>query len=145
MDDIQNPYRNQHDFDFRFMFTLNKIYAWTLTEYQRVVMLDADNLFLRAPDELFQCGQFCAVFINPCIFHTGLFVLQARFINYFLTLTLSLLMISDVISKRGVVAVGHQQEMGSDVPNGFSILYRNLYSNVLILLPQSAAIKRDFQ
>ncbi|KAE8712945.1 putative glucuronosyltransferase PGSIP7 [Hibiscus syriacus] len=27
-------------------------------------------------DELFQCGQFCAVFINPCIFHTGLFVLQ---------------------------------------------------------------------
>ncbi|KAJ7952501.1 Nucleotide-diphospho-sugar transferases superfamily protein [Quillaja saponaria] len=27
-------------------------------------------------DELFQCGRFCAVFINPCIFHTGLFVLQ---------------------------------------------------------------------
>jgi hypothetical protein len=76
VDDIQNPYRNQNNFDLRFMFTLNKIYAWTLTEYQRVVMLDADNLFLRAPDELFQCGQFCAAFINPCIFHTGLFVLQ---------------------------------------------------------------------
>ncbi|KAK5813139.1 Glycogenin-2 [Gossypium arboreum] len=36
----------------------------------------ADNLFLHKTDELFQCGQFCAVFINPCIFHTGLFVLQ---------------------------------------------------------------------
>lgn len=46
-------------------------------EYDRVVMLDADNLFLRNPDELFQCGQFCAAFINPCVFHTGLFVLQA--------------------------------------------------------------------
>lgn len=42
-------------------------------------MLDADNLFLRKTDELFQCGQFCAVFINPCIFHTGLFVLQVEF------------------------------------------------------------------
>lgn len=45
-------------------------------DYDRVVMLDADNLFLQNTDELFQCGQFCAVFINPCIFHTGLFVLQ---------------------------------------------------------------------
>ncbi|KAH7276693.1 hypothetical protein KP509_39G017900 [Ceratopteris richardii] len=39
-------------------------------------MLDADNLFLKKTDELFQCGQFCAAFIDPCIFHTGLFVLQ---------------------------------------------------------------------
>lgn len=74
--DIPNPYSNQKNFDMRFMFTLNKIYAWKLTEYQRVVMLDVDNLFLRRPDELFQCGQFCAAFINPCIFHTGLFVLE---------------------------------------------------------------------
>lgn len=79
VDDIQNPYRANHSFDKRFAFTLNKIYAWRLTEYQRVVMLDVDNLFLRKPDELFQCGQFCAVFINPCIFHTGLFVLQASY------------------------------------------------------------------
>ncbi|CAM0903454.1 unnamed protein product [Alopecurus aequalis] len=39
-------------------------------------MLDSDNMFLQNTDELFQCGQFCAVFINPCIFHTGLFVLK---------------------------------------------------------------------
>ena len=84
VDDIQNPYRFQRDFDLRFMFTLNKIYAWRLTEYQRVVMLDVDNLFLRAPDELFQCGQFCAAFINPCVFHTGLFVLQASYSVFFI-------------------------------------------------------------
>lgn len=81
--DIPNPYRNQGDFDMRFMFTLNKIYVWSLTAYERVVMLDADNLFLRKSDELFQCGQFCAVFINPCIFHTGLFVLEVSYLVFF--------------------------------------------------------------
>ncbi|KAH7440147.1 hypothetical protein KP509_04G093700 [Ceratopteris richardii] len=76
VDDIPNPYRGQADFDPRFLSTLNKLYAWSLVDYERVVMLDADNIFLRKTDELFQCGQFCAVFINPCIFHTGLFVLE---------------------------------------------------------------------
>lgn len=74
--DIPNPYANERDVNPRFLLTLNKLYAWSLVDYERVVMLDADNIFLRKADELFQCGQFCAVFINPCIFHTGLFVLQ---------------------------------------------------------------------
>ncbi|XP_073138841.1 putative glucuronosyltransferase PGSIP8 [Henckelia pumila] len=76
VNNIQNPYSSQSNFDWRFKLTLNKLYAWNLVDYERVVMLDADNLFLQRTDELFQCGQFCAVFINPCIFHTGLFVLQ---------------------------------------------------------------------
>lgn len=79
VDNVQNPYKNQSNFDRRFKLTLNKLYAWSLEEYDRVVMLDSDNLFLQKTDELFQCGQFCAVFINPCIFHTGLFVLQVNF------------------------------------------------------------------
>lgn len=73
---INNPYENQGNFNSRFKLTLNKLYAWSLVEYDRVIMLDSDNLFIQKTDELFQCGQFCAVFINPCIFHTGLFVLQ---------------------------------------------------------------------
>lgn len=76
VENVDNPYKNQPNFNTRFKLTLNKLYVWKLIEYERVVMLDADNLFLRRSDELFQCGQFCAVFINPCIFHTGLFVLQ---------------------------------------------------------------------
>ncbi|KAI9076540.1 hypothetical protein K1719_041526 [Acacia pycnantha] len=76
VENMDNPYKKQDNFDKRFKLTLNKLYAWSLVDYDRVVMLDADNLFLRNTDELFQCGQFCAVFINPCIFHTGLFVLQ---------------------------------------------------------------------
>ncbi|CAA6656143.1 unnamed protein product [Spirodela intermedia] len=74
--DVQNPYESQANFNRRFKLTLNKLYAWSLVEYDRVVMIDSDNIFLQRTDELFQCGQFCAVFINPCIFHTGLFVLQ---------------------------------------------------------------------
>ncbi|ONK55721.1 uncharacterized protein A4U43_C10F320 [Asparagus officinalis] len=73
---LKNPYENQGNFNSRFKLTMNKLYAWSLVEYDRVVMIDSDNLFLQKTDELFQCGQFCAVFINPCIFHTGLFVLQ---------------------------------------------------------------------
>ena len=76
VENINNPYTSQQK---RFKLTLNKLYAWSLVDYDRVVMLDADNLFLQKTDELFQCGQFCAVFINPCIFHTGLFVLQVKF------------------------------------------------------------------
>ncbi|KAK6935185.1 hypothetical protein RJ641_035340 [Dillenia turbinata] len=76
VDNIENPYKNQANFNRRFKLTLNKLYAWKLVDYDRVVMLDSDNIFLQKADELFQCGQFCAVFINPCIFHTGLFVLQ---------------------------------------------------------------------
>ncbi|TYI70241.1 hypothetical protein E1A91_D08G207700v1 [Gossypium mustelinum] len=72
VENVNNPYKGQQ----RFKLTLNKLYAWRLVDYDGVVMLDADNLFLHKTDELFQCGQFCAVFINPCIFHTGLFVLQ---------------------------------------------------------------------
>ncbi|KAJ3680541.1 hypothetical protein LUZ60_016819 [Juncus effusus] len=73
---LKNPYENQGNFNIRFKLTLNKLYAWSLIHYDRVVMLDSDNMFLQKTDELFMCGQFCAVFINPCIFHTGLFVLE---------------------------------------------------------------------
>ena len=76
MENLKNPYEKQENFNMRFKLTLNKLYAWSLVSYERVVMLDSDNIFLQNTDELFQCGRFCAVFINPCIFHTGLFVLK---------------------------------------------------------------------
>lgn len=83
VENLENPYKHQDNFDKRFKLSLNKLYAWSLVEYDRVVMLDADNLFLHNTEELFQCGQFCAVFINPCVFHTGLFVLQVHSSNTF--------------------------------------------------------------
>ncbi|CAL9091156.1 glycosyl transferase 8 domain containing protein [Musa troglodytarum] len=76
VENLKNPYEGQGNFNPRFKLTMNKLYAWTLASYDRVVMLDSDNLFLHRTDELFQCGDFCAAFINPCVFHTGLFVLR---------------------------------------------------------------------
>ncbi|PKA59582.1 Putative glucuronosyltransferase PGSIP7 [Apostasia shenzhenica] len=82
VENLKNPYEQQDNFNIRFKLTLNKLYAWSLADYDRVVMLDSDNIFLQRTDELFQCGQFCAVFINPCIFHTGLFVLQPSMVVF---------------------------------------------------------------
>lgn len=78
--DVPNPFADSH-YQHRFLHTFNKLLGWSLTEYKRVVMLDADNLFLQNIDELFQCGKFCAAFINPCTYHTGLFVLEVRLIH----------------------------------------------------------------
>eukprot|EP01018_Ginkgo_biloba_P022936 Gb_12721 [translate_table: standard] len=109
VDNIENPYRNQPDFNERFTLTLNKLYAWRLVEYERIVMLDADNVFLHNTDELFQCGQFCAVFINPCIFHTGLFVLQP-----------SMDIFNDMLNQ---LAKGQENKDGAD--QGFLVGYFN--------------------
>lgn len=98
VENLNNPYEHQSNFNRRFKLTLNKLYAWSLVDYDRVVMLDSDNLFLHKTDELFQCGQFCAVFINPCIFHTGLFVLQP--------------------SKEVFKNMVHELEIGRDNPDG---------------------------
>jgi hypothetical protein len=39
-------------------------------------MVDADVIAVTNPDELFLCGHFCALFMNPCHFHTGLLVIK---------------------------------------------------------------------
>jgi hypothetical protein len=71
---INNPYMHVSN---RFGHTLNKLHLWNLTAYDRVVYLDADNLVLdKRMDELFSCGHFCAVYMNPFHFHTGLLVVK---------------------------------------------------------------------
>ncbi|CAG7907936.1 unnamed protein product [Brassica rapa] len=107
VENVDNPYRRQTNFNSRFKLTLNKLYAWALSDYDRVIMLDADNLFLKKTDELFQCGRFCAVFINPCIFHTGLFVLQP-----------SLEVFKDMLHE---LQVGRENRDGAD--QGFLVSY----------------------
>ncbi|CAL5393103.1 unnamed protein product [Camellia sinensis] len=62
VENLNNPYKNQRNFDRRFKLTLNKLYAWKLVDYDRVVMLDSDNLFLQKTDELFKCEPSMKVF-----------------------------------------------------------------------------------
>ena len=82
VDNLHNPFKDTtsltraRSYKPRFEFTFNKLYLWNLTQYERVVYLDSDNVVLSNPDELFLCGHFCVVFMNPLLFHTGLMVIR---------------------------------------------------------------------
>lgn len=73
---IQNFYTNDKVFQKKFQNVMAKLNLWNLTQYEKVVYLDADTLVFENSDELFQCEDFCAVFINPCIFNSGVMVLK---------------------------------------------------------------------
>ena len=81
-------YRYKKDADRRrsyknhFEYTLNKLHVWNMLDYERVIYMDADNIFFHNIDSLFNCGHFCAVYMNPCNFHTGLFVVTPNNTTY---------------------------------------------------------------
>ena len=81
-------YRYKKDADRRrsyknhFEYTLNKLHVWNMLDYERVIYMDADNIFFHNIDSLFKCGHFCAVYMNPCNFHTGLFVVTPNNATY---------------------------------------------------------------
>lgn len=62
----------------RFSFALNKLHLWNMTQFDRLIYLDADNIAInhKILDDLFLCGHFCVVYMNPCHFHTGLVVVK---------------------------------------------------------------------
>ena len=75
VNDIPNPF--DHGLA-RFRFAFNKLLLWNLTQYERIVYFDADNVVVHVDkaEELFLCGHFCVVYMNPCHFHTGLLVIR---------------------------------------------------------------------
>eukprot|EP00128_Syssomonas_multiformis_P005118 Colp12_sorted_trinity150504_noHs@1041 len=88
IENIENPYANNEErrlsFKSHFMYTLNKLRVWDLTEYERVIYLDADNIALQNMDSLFLVGHFAAVYMNPVYFHTGVLVIKpdhAKFLD----------------------------------------------------------------
>lgn len=74
--DRRRSYKNH------FEYTLNKLHVWNMLDYERVIYMDADNIFFHNIDNLFKCGHFCAVYMNPCNFHTGLFVVTPNNATY---------------------------------------------------------------
>jgi len=80
VDNLQNPFERKvegrNSYKARFVYSFNKLYVWNMTDYERVVFLDSDNIFIDNMDALFHCGHFCVVFMNPLIFHTGLIVVK---------------------------------------------------------------------
>eukprot|EP01117_Protostelium_nocturnum_P011125 TRINITY_DN4040_c0_g1_i1.p1 TRINITY_DN4040_c0_g1~~TRINITY_DN4040_c0_g1_i1.p1 ORF type:complete len:515 (+),score=88.39 TRINITY_DN4040_c0_g1_i1:235-1779(+) len=73
---IKNPYQDEKIYQNRFGAVMSKLNMFNLVEYEKIVYLDADTMMLKNSDELFNCGDFCAVFINPCIFNSGVMVIS---------------------------------------------------------------------
>ncbi|KNC48995.1 glycosyl transferase [Thecamonas trahens ATCC 50062] len=71
--DIGNPFGHAKP---RFRKSLNKLHAWALVDYERVVFLDSDTVALHDMSALFRCGHFCVVYLNPTRFHTALMVIK---------------------------------------------------------------------
>lgn len=69
---VRTPYAADAGFDSRFEGVLTKLAIFNMTEYSRIVFVDADALVTRDMSDTFACGRFCAVFINPCHFNSGL-------------------------------------------------------------------------
>ena len=53
-----------------------KIKVWLLTEYRRVVSIDADAIVLHNIDHLFNCAEYCASYRHSDLFNTGVEVLK---------------------------------------------------------------------
>lgn len=71
---VSSPYTHDIKFQQRFLNVMTKLTVFNMTQYSRLVFIDADSLVIRDLSPLFTCGQFCATYINPCYFNSGLMV-----------------------------------------------------------------------
>ena len=53
-----------------------KIQIWLLTEYRRVVYIDADAIVLHNIDHLFSCAEYCSSYHHSELFNAGVEVLK---------------------------------------------------------------------
>ena len=75
---IDNPMAAEHRLFDRFGGVFTKLNAWNLTDYDKLVYVDADTLVLRNVDELFERRDFAAApdFFRPDHFNSGVMVLE---------------------------------------------------------------------
>lgn len=65
-----------HTFDKRLHGVYTKLEIFQMTDYHRVVYLDADTTLLENVDELFLCGPFCAVMRHSELINSGVIVAE---------------------------------------------------------------------
>ena len=53
-----------------------KVQAWLLTEYRRLISIDADAIVLHNIDHLFNSAEFCASYRHSDLFNTGVVVMK---------------------------------------------------------------------
>ena len=85
--------------------TFSKMLMWTLTEYRRIVWIDADAIVLQNIDHLFRCGNFCAVYRHSDLFNAGIMVVKPS-----LTELKKIMKVGDdytVLSVNAAIGIGH--------------------------------------
>lgn len=67
------------------------LHAWSLTQFERVIYLSKSSVVTHEKElnDLFLCGEFCAIWNNPCALSPSLMVLRPR-VETFRALTISL-------------------------------------------------------
>jgi hypothetical protein len=73
---VRNPYTGGEHYNHRFDDVLAKLQVFALEQFEKVVYVDADTLVLGDVQDMFECGDFCAAFINPCHFNSGVMVIR---------------------------------------------------------------------
>ncbi|GIL59457.1 hypothetical protein Vafri_14145 [Volvox africanus] len=70
---VHNPGTGPQPMGFppRFAYVYTKLYIFKMTEYKKVVFLDADALVIRNMDVIFKCPGFCAALRHSERFNTG--------------------------------------------------------------------------
>jgi len=81
---ISNPHREKGLLFARFGNVFTKLHAWNLTEFDKLVYLDADTLVLQNVDELFDRPSFAAGpdYFVPDRFNSGVMVLEPSTVTY---------------------------------------------------------------
>ena len=67
--------------DAKFDERIVKMQIWTLTEYRRIIWLDADTVLVQNVDHLARCGNFCATYRHSDLFNSGVMVLKPSLIE----------------------------------------------------------------
>lgn len=74
---IANPHVNHPSFQKRLLYVFTKLNLFNMLDFDRIVYLDADTLVTANIDELFGCGDLCAV-PRDQFFNAGVLVLTPR-------------------------------------------------------------------
>jgi glycogenin glucosyltransferase len=75
---IENPRPGSDQLFARYAYSFNKLQAWSLCDFDKLVVLDADTIALQNVDELFQRPAFAAApdFLLPDRFNSGVMVVE---------------------------------------------------------------------
>ena len=73
---INSPYDGLSSRGTYFSGIFTKLYTWNMTEYSRIIYLDADAIVVSNIDHMFDCGTFCASYRHSDLFNAGVIVVE---------------------------------------------------------------------